>query len=46
MLLSLSVLPSIRTRYAELNATADIEQAVTLVCYADGYPEPTVTWVR
>ncbi|XP_047018001.1 neural cell adhesion molecule 1a isoform X5 [Ictalurus punctatus] len=41
-----NVLPSIRTRYAELNATADIEQAVTLVCYADGYPEPTVTWVR
>ncbi|XP_053096062.1 neural cell adhesion molecule 1a isoform X3 [Pangasianodon hypophthalmus] len=41
-----NVLPSIRTRYAELNATADIKQAVTLVCYADGYPEPTVTWVR
>ncbi|XP_060792120.1 neural cell adhesion molecule 1a isoform X1 [Neoarius graeffei] len=41
-----NVLPSIRTRYAELNATADIEQAVTLACYADGYPEPTVTWVR
>ncbi|KAM9450344.1 neural cell adhesion molecule 1a isoform 1-T1 [Clarias gariepinus] len=41
-----NVLPSIRTRSAELNATADIEQAVTLACYADGYPEPTVTWVR
>ncbi|XP_058271000.1 neural cell adhesion molecule 1a isoform X1 [Hemibagrus wyckioides] len=42
----INVLPSIRTRYTVLNATADIEQAVTLACYADGYPEPTVTWTR
>ncbi|TSQ12694.1 Neural cell adhesion molecule 1 [Bagarius yarrelli] len=42
----INVLPSIRTRHTELNATADIEQAVTLACYADGYPEPTVTWMR
>ncbi|XP_077089270.1 neural cell adhesion molecule 1a isoform X10 [Siphateles boraxobius] len=41
-----NVLPSIRTRYTELNATADINQAVMLACYADGYPEPTVTWTR
>ncbi|XP_057215856.1 neural cell adhesion molecule 1a isoform X9 [Triplophysa rosa] len=41
-----NVLPSIRTRYTELNATADIGQAVTLACHADGYPEPTVTWAR
>uniref|UniRef100_A0A8C2J9D8 Neural cell adhesion molecule 1a n=1 Tax=Cyprinus carpio TaxID=7962 RepID=A0A8C2J9D8_CYPCA len=41
-----NVLPSIRTRYTELNATADINQAVMLACYADGYPEPTVTWAR
>ncbi|KAK7131094.1 hypothetical protein R3I94_016284 [Phoxinus phoxinus] len=41
-----NVLPSIRTRYTELNATADINQGVTLACYADGYPEPTVTWAR
>uniref|UniRef100_A0A671RYZ4 Neural cell adhesion molecule 1-like n=2 Tax=Sinocyclocheilus anshuiensis TaxID=1608454 RepID=A0A671RYZ4_9TELE len=41
-----NVLPSIRTRYTELNATADINQAVTLACYTDGYPEPTVTWAR
>uniref|UniRef100_A0A8C1T3S1 Neural cell adhesion molecule 1a n=1 Tax=Cyprinus carpio TaxID=7962 RepID=A0A8C1T3S1_CYPCA len=41
-----NVLPSIRTRYTELNATADINQAVMLACYADGYPEPTVTWQK
>ncbi|XP_076836885.1 neural cell adhesion molecule 1a isoform X11 [Brachyhypopomus gauderio] len=41
-----NVLPSIRTRYVELNATADIGHAVTLACYVDGYPEPTVTWAR
>ncbi|KAA0720098.1 Neural cell adhesion molecule 1 [Triplophysa tibetana] len=41
-----NVLPSIRTRYTELNATADIGQAVTLACHADGYPEPNVTWAR
>ncbi|XP_016361647.1 neural cell adhesion molecule 1-like isoform X6 [Sinocyclocheilus anshuiensis] len=41
-----NVLPSIRTRYTELNGTADINQAMMLACYADGYPEPTVTWAR
>ncbi|XP_047661566.1 neural cell adhesion molecule 1a isoform X8 [Tachysurus fulvidraco] len=42
----INVLPSIRTRHTQLNATADIGAAVTLACYADGYPEPTVTWMR
>ncbi|KAL2094762.1 hypothetical protein ACEWY4_009481 [Coilia grayii] len=41
-----NVLPSIRTRQSELNATADIGKSVTLACYADGFPEPTVTWAR
>ncbi|XP_051955290.1 neural cell adhesion molecule 1-like isoform X1 [Xyrauchen texanus] len=41
-----NVVPSIRTRYTEFNATAEISQAVTLACHADGYPEPTVTWAR
>ncbi|XP_051959784.1 neural cell adhesion molecule 1-like isoform X2 [Xyrauchen texanus] len=41
-----NVVPSIRTRYTEFNATANISQAVTLACHADGYPEPTVTWAR
>uniref|UniRef100_A0A8C1TKA5 Neural cell adhesion molecule 1a n=1 Tax=Cyprinus carpio TaxID=7962 RepID=A0A8C1TKA5_CYPCA len=41
-----NVLPTIRKRYSELNATADINQVMTLTCYADGYPEPSVTWAR
>ncbi|XP_052393385.1 neural cell adhesion molecule 1 isoform X2 [Carassius gibelio] len=41
-----NVLPTIRKRYTVLNATADINQAMTLACYADGYPEPSVTWAR
>uniref|UniRef100_A0A8B9RF99 Neural cell adhesion molecule 1a n=1 Tax=Astyanax mexicanus TaxID=7994 RepID=A0A8B9RF99_ASTMX len=40
------VLPTIRTRYTKLNATADIGEAVTLACSADGYPEPIVTWAH
>uniref|UniRef100_A0A8C1INV8 Neural cell adhesion molecule 1a n=1 Tax=Cyprinus carpio TaxID=7962 RepID=A0A8C1INV8_CYPCA len=44
--LLLPVLPTIRKRYSELNATADINQVMTLTCYADGYPEPSVTWAR
>uniref|UniRef100_A0A8C8H8B4 Neural cell adhesion molecule 1 n=1 Tax=Oncorhynchus tshawytscha TaxID=74940 RepID=A0A8C8H8B4_ONCTS len=39
-----NVLPSIRTRQSEVNATADINQSVMLACDADGFPEPTVTW--
>ncbi|XP_066502222.1 neural cell adhesion molecule 1a isoform X5 [Hoplias malabaricus] len=41
-----NVLPTIRTRYSSINATADIGQSVMLACYADGYPEPTVTWAH
>ncbi|XP_030638861.1 neural cell adhesion molecule 1a [Chanos chanos] len=41
-----NVLPSIRTRQSELNATADTGNSVTLACDADGYPEPIVTWTR
>ncbi|XP_076139242.1 neural cell adhesion molecule 1-like [Alosa pseudoharengus] len=42
----INVLPSIRTRQTELNATADIGQSITLACDADGFPEPAVTWAR
>ncbi|XP_072557985.1 neural cell adhesion molecule 1a isoform X8 [Paramormyrops kingsleyae] len=41
-----NVLPTIRTRQAEVNATADVGQSIMLACDADGYPEPTVTWAR
>lgn len=41
---SLSVLPTIRARQADVNATADIGSSALLACDADGFPEPTVTW--
>ncbi|XP_062309873.1 neural cell adhesion molecule 1a isoform X9 [Osmerus eperlanus] len=41
-----NVLPTIRTRQSEVNATADSGQLVMLACDADGFPEPSVTWAR
>ncbi|KAM4620554.1 neural cell adhesion molecule 1a [Polymixia lowei] len=41
-----NVLPSIRTRQSEVNATADTGSSAMLACDADGFPEPTVTWAR
>ncbi|KAF7647623.1 hypothetical protein LDENG_00169300, partial [Lucifuga dentata] len=41
-----NVLPSIRTRQSEVNATADIGSSAMLACDADGFPEPTITWAR
>nr|XP_046267055.1 neural cell adhesion molecule 1a isoform X6 [Scatophagus argus] len=41
-----NVLPTIRTRQAEVNATADIGSSALLACDADGFPEPTVTWAH
>ncbi|XP_059913007.1 neural cell adhesion molecule 1a isoform X9 [Gadus macrocephalus] len=42
----INVLPTIRIRQAEVNATADIGTSAMLACDADGFPEPTVTWAR
>ncbi|XP_054611154.1 neural cell adhesion molecule 1-like isoform X4 [Dunckerocampus dactyliophorus] len=39
-----NVLPTIRARQAEVNATADIGSPALLACDADGFPEPIVTW--
>ncbi|XP_077064803.1 neural cell adhesion molecule 1b isoform X5 [Siphateles boraxobius] len=41
-----NVLPTIRIRQAETNATADTGFSTLLACDADGFPEPMVTWVR
>ncbi|XP_058655836.1 neural cell adhesion molecule 1b isoform X7 [Onychostoma macrolepis] len=41
-----NVLPTIRIRQAETNATADIGFSTLLACDADGFPEPMVTWAR
>ncbi|XP_016896973.1 neural cell adhesion molecule 1a [Cynoglossus semilaevis] len=41
-----NVLPTIRARKLEVNATADIGSFATLACDADGFPEPKVTWAR
>uniref|UniRef100_A0A3Q2CKB7 Neural cell adhesion molecule 1a n=1 Tax=Cyprinodon variegatus TaxID=28743 RepID=A0A3Q2CKB7_CYPVA len=41
-----NVLPTIRPRKAEVNATADVGDGVLLACDADGFPEPTVTWTH
>ncbi|XP_058270204.1 neural cell adhesion molecule 1b isoform X2 [Hemibagrus wyckioides] len=41
-----NVVPTIRVRHAEVNATADINHSAMLACDADGFPEPTITWTR
>ncbi|XP_068600936.1 neural cell adhesion molecule 1a [Brachionichthys hirsutus] len=41
-----NVLPSIRARQSDVNATADVGNAALLACDADGFPEPVVTWAR
>ncbi|XP_051793327.1 neural cell adhesion molecule 1-A-like isoform X2 [Acanthochromis polyacanthus] len=40
------VLPTIRARQSEVNATADVGSSALLACDADGFPEPTVTWAH
>uniref|UniRef100_A0A3Q2VH93 Neural cell adhesion molecule 1a n=1 Tax=Haplochromis burtoni TaxID=8153 RepID=A0A3Q2VH93_HAPBU len=41
-----NVLPTIRVRHPEVNATADVGKSALLACDADGFPEPTVTWAH
>ncbi|XP_026184884.1 neural cell adhesion molecule 1a isoform X2 [Mastacembelus armatus] len=41
-----NVLPTVRARHSEVNATADIGSSALLACDADGFPEPTVTWTN
>ncbi|KAK9536789.1 hypothetical protein VZT92_006550 [Zoarces viviparus] len=42
----INVLPTIRARLSEVNATADSDGPALLACDADGFPEPTVTWTH
>ncbi|XP_051719076.1 neural cell adhesion molecule 1b isoform X6 [Ctenopharyngodon idella] len=41
-----NVLPTIRIRQAETNATADMGLSTLLACDGDGFPDPMVTWMR
>ncbi|XP_075888259.1 neural cell adhesion molecule 1a isoform X5 [Nelusetta ayraudi] len=41
-----NVLPTIRARQSDINATAEVGNSVMLACDADGFPEPMVTWVH
>ncbi|XP_042566263.1 neural cell adhesion molecule 1-A, partial [Clupea harengus] len=41
-----SVLPTIRIRHQEVNATGEGGLSTVLACDADGFPEPIVTWAR
>uniref|UniRef100_A0A8C7ZLN9 Neural cell adhesion molecule 1a n=1 Tax=Oryzias sinensis TaxID=183150 RepID=A0A8C7ZLN9_9TELE len=41
-----NVLPTIRARQFEVNATADIGSSALLACDADGFPDPIVTWTQ
>uniref|UniRef100_A0A7M4EH73 Neural cell adhesion molecule 1 n=1 Tax=Crocodylus porosus TaxID=8502 RepID=A0A7M4EH73_CROPO len=41
-----NVPPSVRARQSTVNATANLSQSVTLICDADGFPEPTMSWTK
>uniref|UniRef100_A0ACB8EYJ4 Neural cell adhesion molecule 1 n=1 Tax=Sphaerodactylus townsendi TaxID=933632 RepID=A0ACB8EYJ4_9SAUR len=41
-----NVPPTVHTRQSTVNATANLGQSVTLVCEADGFPEPTISWTK
>lgn len=46
ILFPLLVLPTIRARQTEINATAEVGNSAMLACDADGFPEPIVTWIQ
>ncbi|XP_006890848.1 PREDICTED: neural cell adhesion molecule 1 isoform X3 [Elephantulus edwardii] len=41
-----NVPPTVQARQSVVNATANLGQSVTLVCDADGFPEPTMSWTK
>ncbi|XP_037697403.1 neural cell adhesion molecule 1 isoform X17 [Choloepus didactylus] len=41
-----NVPPTVQARQSIVNATANLGQSVTLVCDAEGFPEPTMSWTK
>ncbi|XP_062948664.1 neural cell adhesion molecule 1 isoform X4 [Cynocephalus volans] len=41
-----NVPPTVQARQSIVNATANLSQSVTLVCDAEGFPEPTMSWTK
>ncbi|XP_021566444.1 neural cell adhesion molecule 1 isoform X15 [Carlito syrichta] len=41
-----NVPPTVQARQNIVNATANLDQSVTLVCDAEGFPEPTMSWTK
>ncbi|XP_049634626.1 neural cell adhesion molecule 1 isoform X6 [Suncus etruscus] len=41
-----NVPPTVQARQTVVNATANLGQSVTLVCDAEGFPEPTMSWTK
>ncbi|XP_051053350.1 neural cell adhesion molecule 1 isoform X11 [Phodopus roborovskii] len=41
-----NVPPTVQARQSIVNATANLGQSVTLVCDADGFPEPSMSWTK
>ncbi|XP_029812436.1 neural cell adhesion molecule 1 isoform X14 [Suricata suricatta] len=41
-----NVPPTVQARQSIVNATANLDQSVTLVCDAEGFPEPTMSWTK
>ncbi|XP_060643045.2 neural cell adhesion molecule 1 isoform X22 [Anolis sagrei] len=41
-----NVPPTVRSRQSNVNATASLSQSVKLVCDAEGFPEPTISWTK
>ncbi|XP_004646426.1 neural cell adhesion molecule 1 isoform X5 [Octodon degus] len=41
-----NVPPTVQARQSIVNATANLGQSVSLVCDADGFPEPTMSWTK
>ncbi|XP_053756481.1 neural cell adhesion molecule 1 isoform X17 [Panthera pardus] len=41
-----NVPPTVQARQSIVNATANLGQSVTLICDAEGFPEPTMSWTK